>query len=112
MPEYALLVESEAAVAIEIGANARPLRNHLVQGRDARNLVKNCLRPSRKSVEKAVHGLKEREIGVAYPLAREVFIALGIMGQNALEPAQELGNSRLTKMLCATQSFRLLLLVV
>ena len=34
------------------------------------------------------------------------------MRQNVLEPAQELGNSFLAKMVCATQCFRFLLLVV
>ena len=60
VPEYPLLVEFEAAAAVQIGANARTLRNPLVQRRDAWNLGKNCLCPSRKSVEQAFDGLEER----------------------------------------------------
>src|SRR5208283_1835365 len=112
MAKYPLLVECEAAAAVQIGADSRTLRNSLMQSLHARNLGKTCLRPSRKGVKQALDDLEERQIGIAYSLADEVLIALWITRQYALKPVEVLWDSLLPIMLCATQCFRFLLLVI
>ena len=51
MTEYPLLVECDAAVAVEISADARSLHDRSMQSRHARNLGESPLHPSRKSIE-------------------------------------------------------------
>jgi len=48
--EYPLLVECDAAVAVEISADARTLRDCSMQSRHARNLGESPLHPSRKGI--------------------------------------------------------------
>src|ERR1700732_587651 len=58
--EYPLLVECDPAIAIEIGANARTLRDRLMQSGQARNLSESSPHPSRKSIDEAFDDPEQR----------------------------------------------------
>jgi hypothetical protein len=58
--EYPLLVERDAAIAVEIGANARTSRNRSTQSRQAWNLCESSPHPSRKSIGEAFDDLEKR----------------------------------------------------
>jgi hypothetical protein len=85
--EYPLLVECDAAIAFEIGANARTLRDRMMQSRQARNLSESSPHPSRKRIDQAFDDLEQRQVSISQGAADELARALGIARQNALEPS-------------------------
>src|SRR6516162_11755582 len=85
------LAERDAPLRGEIGGNARPRGDPLVQRDEARHLLLEPLHPLRKGVAQPFHDLEQREVDVAEPAAEHV--APLAPRQQALEIAQNLRHA-------------------
>src|SRR5580704_10369386 len=110
MPEDAVLVEGNAAVAFEIRLDPRSRGNPVAQADEARNLALERLHALRKSIAQPLDDLEQREIDIGDATAGNKRPAACL--QYLLEIAEIFRHALLPELLGALLGGRALILVV
>ena len=78
MTKYTLLIEIYPAIALEVCANARALRDHHAKSGHSRRLCQDSFCCLGKRIEQAFDDLEQGKVGVAQGIADEMRVAVGI----------------------------------
>src|SRR4051794_30549174 len=110
MPENAILVEGDAALARKIGLDVRTRGDPVVQLVQSGDIALKVLHPFREGVAQSLDDLKQREIDIADPAAGEP--AAAVAREQPFEIAEIFRDARLPEFVGALLSGRALVLVI
>ena len=82
MPEEAVFVEGEAARALHIGGDARPLGDAVVERGDAWAFAELALGRLGEGIAEPLDDLEERQVGIGQPAADQVAVAFRVAGED------------------------------